>query len=89
MGRLRGSTTTPPLGLALRRLHPEEQPMATVAQDVHTAYLIDVQADWLRHLKNDVLEPVAAAALAHPVLKDIEAGRLPKDKFARMMANLC
>ena len=38
--------------------------MATVAQDVHTAYLIDVKADWLRHLKNDVLEPVAAAALA-------------------------
>ena len=63
--------------------------MATVAQDVHTAYLIDVKADWLRHLKNDILEPVAAAALAHPVLKDIEAGRLPKDKFARMMANLC
>lgn len=63
--------------------------MATVAQDVHTAYLIDVKADWLRHLKNDILEPVAVAALAHPVLKDIEAGRLPKDKFARMMANLC
>ncbi|HEY0675117.1 MAG TPA: iron-containing redox enzyme family protein [Immundisolibacter sp.] len=63
--------------------------MATVAQDVHTAYLIDVKADWLRHLKNDVLEPGAAAARAHPVLKDIEAGRLPKAKFARMMANLC
>lgn len=63
--------------------------MATAAQDIRTAYLIDVKADWLRHLKSDVLEPVAAAALAHPVLKDIEAGRLPKDTFARMMANLC
>ena len=63
--------------------------MATVAQDVHTAYLIDVKADWLKRLKNDILEPVAAAALAHPVLESIEAGRLPKDTFARMMANLC
>ncbi|WP_372719188.1 TenA family transcriptional regulator [Immundisolibacter sp.] len=63
--------------------------MATAAHDIHTAYLVDVKGDWLRHLKDDVLEPLAAKALAHPVLRDIESGRLPKEKFTRMMANLC
>ncbi len=63
--------------------------MATVAKELHTHYLIDVKGDWLRHLKQDVLEPLTGKAVNHPVLKAIEAGRLPKEKFARMMANLC
>lgn len=63
--------------------------MASVIENVPTDYLIAVNSDWLQHMKRDVLEPIAARGLAHPVLTQIRSGRLPKEKFARMMANLC
>jgi pyrroloquinoline quinone (PQQ) biosynthesis protein C len=63
--------------------------MASVIENVPTDYLIAVNSDWLQHMKRDVLEPIAARGLAHPVLADIRSGRLPRQKFARMMANLC
>jgi pyrroloquinoline quinone (PQQ) biosynthesis protein C len=62
--------------------------MATVMESVSTDYLVSVASPWLQRLKGEVLEPIAARGYAHPVLADIRAGRLPREKFARMMANL-
>jgi len=70
------------------KLFLEENPMASVIETVPTDYLIAVGSPWLQRMKNDVLEPIAAKGLKHPVLADIRSGRLPREKFARMMANL-
>ncbi len=63
--------------------------MSTAAETLTTDYLIDVQAPWLNHLKNDILEPVAGLALHHPVFTRIKAGELPKEKIARLLTELC
>lgn len=63
--------------------------MSTAAKEVRTAYLIDVGADWLVRLKNEVLEPTAERALSHPVMKQIENGKIPKEKMAKFLGNLC
>jgi len=63
--------------------------MSSAAETLNTDYLIDVQAPWLNHLKNDILEPVAGLALHHPVVAKIEAGELPKEKMVRLLSDLC
>ena len=63
--------------------------MSVTASEIHTSYLIDVQTPWLQDLKNDILEPMATLALNHPVLKQIEAGQLPKQHIARLLSDLC
>ena len=62
--------------------------MASTAAAV-TDYLIDVNTPWLSDLKRDILEPMAARALEHPALKQIESGEMPKEHIAHMLEDLC
>ncbi len=45
-------------------------------------YLRDLKADWLIELRSEVIEPIRAGAVTHPLIAEVAAGTFPTSSIA-------
>lgn len=62
--------------------------MATPAQVIDTSYQVEVEEEWLRKLKDEVLAPIIEETINHPFIIGAESGTLPKHKVLRYFSDI-